>query len=155
MANTGADEMKIDVRISPDYIEVEDWGIGMTADEIRQYFWNVGYSSKNTDEARDAEVIGQVGIGGFANFGRCSEVHIYTAKNNKTGLYSYVKKVDLEHGKGDYFVQSTNELNHQGTLMRFIPLVDSSGNKKKFDVNQIRDYLTRYIEFVPEKILLL
>ena len=60
---------KIDVTINPNSVRVTDNGIGMSRDDLRNHFWHAGSSSKNTDEARAAGVVGTFGIGAMANFG--------------------------------------------------------------------------------------
>ncbi|HEX8495294.1 MAG TPA: ATP-binding protein [Pyrinomonadaceae bacterium] len=142
-----ADELKIELRISPDLIEVEDWGIGMTATDLKQYYWNVGHTSKDTPEAQYAGCIGQFGIGGFANFGVCREVHVFTAAVNGQEIHSVLKKLDLESDKGDFPIERATLLGHTGTLIRCHP------DKKEFDVDAILRYLKKYVEFLPELIL--
>lgn len=60
---------RIDVTIEPKKVSVTDNGIGMSRADLRNHFWRAGSSSKNTDEARAAGVVGTFGIGAMANFG--------------------------------------------------------------------------------------
>ena len=57
-------DAKIEVTIEPHRIVVSDNGIGMSRQELRDHFWRAGSSSKNTDEARAAGVVGTFGIRG-------------------------------------------------------------------------------------------
>ena len=66
----------IDVVIEPTRIMVEDNGIGMSRQELRDHFWRAGSSSKNTDEARAAGVVGTFGIGAMANFGIADRLEV-------------------------------------------------------------------------------
>jgi molecular chaperone HtpG len=59
----------ITVTIEVQQITVEDNGIGMSDQDLRMHFWRAGSSSKNTDDARAAGVVGTFGIGAMANFG--------------------------------------------------------------------------------------
>lgn len=62
-------EAQIDIVIEPGRVRVEDNGIGMSREDLRNHFWRAGSSSKNTDKARAAGVVGTFGIGAMANFG--------------------------------------------------------------------------------------
>jgi hypothetical protein len=140
-------KLKILLRILPDLIEVEDWGIGMSATDLKQYYWNVGHTSKDTPEAYKAGCIGQFGIGGFANFGVCKEVHVFTSALDEHEIHSVLKKSDLELDKGDFPIERTSVLGHIGTLIRCLP------DKKEFDIDTILRYLKKYVEFLPELVL--
>lgn len=69
-------EPVIDVVIEPTKISVSDNGIGMSRQELRDHFWRAGSSSKNTDEARAAGVVGTFGIGAMANFGIADRLEV-------------------------------------------------------------------------------
>lgn len=71
-------EPRIDIEVSPQRVVVRDNGIGMTADDLRRHFWQAGSSSKNTDEARQAGVVGTFGIGAMANFGIADTLEVIT-----------------------------------------------------------------------------
>jgi molecular chaperone HtpG len=66
----------INVVIEPTRIMVSDNGIGMSRQELRDHFWRAGSSSKNTDEARAAGVVGTFGIGAMANFGIADRIEV-------------------------------------------------------------------------------
>ena len=66
----------ITVTIEPSKIIVTDNGIGMSNDELRKHFWRAGSSSKNTDSARAAGVVGTFGIGAMANFGIADRLEV-------------------------------------------------------------------------------
>src|SRR6266567_6047108 len=67
-------DARIDVTIEPTRVCVADNGIGMSREDLRNHFWRAGSSSKNTDDARAAGVVGTFGIGAMANFGIASEL---------------------------------------------------------------------------------
>jgi len=68
----------IEVTIEPNRVSVIDNGIGMTRDDLRSHFWRAGSSSKNTESARAAGVVGTFGIGAMANFGIAEELTVET-----------------------------------------------------------------------------
>jgi molecular chaperone HtpG len=69
-------EAAIEVHIEPSRIVVSDNGIGMSRQELREHFWRAGSSSKNTDVARAAGVVGTFGIGAMANFGVADRLEV-------------------------------------------------------------------------------
>jgi molecular chaperone HtpG len=77
-AKDPAFDPKIEVEITPTSVTVIDNGIGMTRDELKNNFWQAGSSSKNTDEARAAGVVGTFGIGAMANFGIAESLTVET-----------------------------------------------------------------------------
>ncbi|MGE3844983.1 MAG: ATP-binding protein, partial [Vicinamibacterales bacterium] len=68
----------IDISIEPQRVRVADNGIGMSRDDLRNHFWRAGSSSKNTDAARAAGVVGTFGIGAMANFGIADRLTVET-----------------------------------------------------------------------------
>ncbi|OOZ37912.1 ATP-binding protein [Solemya elarraichensis gill symbiont] len=64
---------EISIRVTTEECIIRDNGIGMSADDLRMYFWTIGASGKRTDQARAAGCVGMFGIGGFANFGICGD----------------------------------------------------------------------------------
>jgi molecular chaperone HtpG len=66
----------VDVLIEPNRITVSDNGIGMRRQDLRDHFWRAGSSSKNTDAARAAGVVGTFGIGAMANFGMAERLEV-------------------------------------------------------------------------------
>ncbi|MHB8389156.1 MAG: ATP-binding protein [Leptospirales bacterium] len=71
-------DARIDVTIEPKRVCVVDNGIGMSRADLRSHFWRAGSSSKNTDEARAAGVVGTFGIGAMANFGIAEDLTVET-----------------------------------------------------------------------------
>lgn len=76
-------EPRIDVTIEPKLVRVEDNGIGMSREDLRQHYWRAGSSSKNTPEARAAGVVGTFGIGAMANFGIAEQL-VVESENAKS-----------------------------------------------------------------------
>ena len=71
-------EGRTDITIEPLRVRVADNGLGMSRDDLRDHFWRAGSSSKNTDEARAAGVVGTFGIGAMANFGIAEGLSVET-----------------------------------------------------------------------------
>ena len=68
----------IDVDLEARQVRVTDNGIGMSREDLRKHFWRAGSSSKNTEDASAAGVVGTFGIGAMANFGIAEEVQVET-----------------------------------------------------------------------------
>src|ERR1700720_4026623 len=62
-------QTRVEIRVQEHSIEIEDWGIGMSEADLRDYFWTIGKTSKNNPDSIRCNVIGRFGIGAFANFG--------------------------------------------------------------------------------------
>lgn len=71
-------EPRIDIIITPTEIVVADNGLGMTAADLKQHFWQAGSSSKNTADALAAGVVGTFGIGAMASFGIADALTVET-----------------------------------------------------------------------------
>lgn len=71
-------DARIDVIIESKRVCVTDNGIGMSRADLRNHFWRAGSSSKNTDDARAAGVVGTFGIGAMANFGIAENLTVET-----------------------------------------------------------------------------
>ena len=68
----------IKITLTPRRIVVEDNGIGMTPEDLREHYWTAGRSSKNNEAARMAGVVGTFGIGAMANFGIADRLTVET-----------------------------------------------------------------------------
>lgn len=68
----------ITISLSDNRLSISDTGIGMTRDDLANFFWSIGKSGKHTVEAKSAGVVGTFGIGGMANFGVCSRLEVST-----------------------------------------------------------------------------
>ncbi len=86
---------RVDVQVSDREVTIRDNGIGMTRLELQHLFWTMGASGKNTPEARRAGCIGTFGIGGFANFGVCSELVVTSKRLGEEGWSSRLAKTDF------------------------------------------------------------
>src|SRR5882724_6216580 len=51
-------EHSITISLSGDRLSISDTGIGMTRDDLANFFWSIGKSGKHTAEAKSAGVVG-------------------------------------------------------------------------------------------------
>ena len=69
-------------------IVIKDDGAGMTAQEVNEFYLNVGYNRRVGRSERtpkyDRRVMGRKGIGKLAPFGICREVEVVSAGGDKT-----------------------------------------------------------------------
>lgn len=87
---------RVDVNISINSVSIEDNGIGMSDETLRNNYWFAGNSGKNTPEAKAAGVIGHFGIGALANFGVCTELELSTRLyGSSTRCYSKAERARL------------------------------------------------------------
>ena len=81
-------------------ITIEDDGYGMTAQEVNDYYLNVGYNRRVGRSERtpthDRRVMGRKGIGKLAPFGICHEVEVISAGGDRTALGYAVSNLVLD-----------------------------------------------------------
>lgn len=81
-------------------ITIEDNGCGMTANEVNDYYLNVGYNRRTTRSERtpkhNRRVMGRKGIGKLAPFGICREVEVVSAGGDRTALGYAVSDLILD-----------------------------------------------------------
>ncbi|MBT9445622.1 MAG: ATP-binding protein [Hyphomonadaceae bacterium] len=135
---------RIDINLSAREITVEDNGIGMTPQDLRQHFWRAGSSSKNTAEARAAGVVGTFGIGAMASFGIADALTVETQSIfSGERSYSHAERAKLS-------------LKEDCVQLKKIPATDSSGTKviahvsAIFNVNveQAKSYIAEFVSLV-------
>lgn len=139
-------------------IRIEDDGVGMTAQEVNDYYLNVGYDRRakrgEETERLGRRVMGRKGIGKLAPFGICSEVEVITAGGPETEEGYQVAHLIL-----DFDEMRQTDTDPGGTEYPYNPRVGSrdgefaaaSGTKiilRKFNRKQIRggDTLHRQLE---------
>ena len=137
---------RIDVTVDERKIIVCDNGIGMSSDDLRNFFWTIGASGKRTPEAKAAGCVGTFGIGGFANFGVCETLEVISHTEGE--------------GHGTLTRLSEGEIRASGTsspsvTMEVLDAAISRGTvvtgqlRNPANVEQIRSYLWDFIRFVP------
>jgi molecular chaperone HtpG len=87
---------EIRIALDGDRLSITDTGIGMTREDLANFFWSIGKSGKHTAEAKSAGVVGTFGIGGMANFGVCSRLEVTTkTRSADRAILSYAERARL------------------------------------------------------------
>ncbi len=108
------EDSELKIRISYDKeaktVTVADNGIGMTRDEVIDHLGTIAksgtksfFNSLTGDQARDAQLIGQFGVGFYSTFIIADKV---TVKTRKAGLESSDGVEWISGGKGDFSVEN-------------------------------------------------
>jgi molecular chaperone HtpG len=142
-------EPRIAVDIGADTVVIEDNGIGMTAQDLREHFWRAGSSSKNNDEARAAGVVGTFGIGAMANFGIADELSVET-ESALTGerTASSVRKAALSTSDDCIESRSLTPTGQPGT--RVTAHIEAD---RPLDVAQAVAYISEFVAYVNIPVL--
>ena len=136
----------IDVSVRDRRIVVRDNGIGMSATDLKDYFWTIGASGKRTEEARAAGCVGTFGIGGFANFGVCEALEVVSQIERSTsGTYTRLAQRDIE-AAGTSIPSVAREDSRsaapRGTIVTGYLREDPS-------LESLREYLRDFVRYVP------
>jgi hypothetical protein len=89
-----ADATEVEIKMTDEYIEVKDNGIGMDREGLRQYF-NIGSPEKivkNRSAMFHRDLIGQFGIGKFASLSACECFEVYTQKGDFAAKVTFDKR---------------------------------------------------------------
>jgi molecular chaperone HtpG len=135
---------EITVEITPKQIRVVDNGIGMSKAALRNNFWRAGSSSKNTDEARAAGVVGTFGIGAMANFGIANRLEV-VSESLETGERTHCWAERATLSVTDDCIRSVAQepTGQSGTAITAIMADDRS-----IDVAQAVAYIADFVRFV-------
>ena len=142
-------EPQIIVTIEPDRVRVVDNGIGMSRDDLRNHFWRAGSSSKNTDDARAAGVVGTFGIGAMANFGIAEELRVETESaitNERTA--SAAARSTLSVTEDCITVESMASANMPGTSV-----TASMQDGKTINVDEAENYIAQFVAHLSIEVL--
>lgn len=145
-ANPNASSYKIDITVKDKKIVVRDNGIGMSDSDLKNLFWTIGASGKRTQEAFLAGCVGTFGIGGFANFGVCTQLEVISqTKDCKHGTLTRLSEADIQ-ASGTTIPSVKQELSDtaapRGTVV--IGHLRDTAN-----VNDLKAYLSDFVRFVP------
>jgi molecular chaperone HtpG len=145
-ADAADSRFRIDVCLDGTTISVRDNGIGMTRQDLQNYFWTIGASGKRTSEALSAGCVGTFGIGGFANFGVCDMLEVTSqVALAEHGTRTRLSRQDIESAGTalpSISVDESDAAAPRGTLV-------SARLRQPGDVNQIREYLRDFVRYVP------
>ena len=140
-----ADATEVKVTIKEDEIIVEDDGLGMDLDGLKQYF-NIGSAQKRENPkspkfARDR--IGEFGIGKFASLSACSCFEVWTKKDDFQAKVIFDKQ-EWEKSKDTWYIPlEIEEVDHH---LKDGTKVTLKGVTKKFNLSDVEK---RIIESVP------
>lgn len=118
IANISSSQHSIEVIITEMEVTIKDTGIGMTAADMKKFYWSLGETGKATQEAKDAGVVGTFGIGGMANFGVADEVQLISRTNNNSpAVISSVRRDKLSTSEDCVFYSQDSTPGPQGTTV--------------------------------------
>lgn len=142
-----ADATEVRITISEDEVIVEDNGLGMDMDGLKQYF-NIGspFKKENPKSPRYNRFrIGEFGIGKFSVLSNCEHFEVFTKKDDFAGRVVFDKnewEKEKDHWHLPFFQESPdNKLDGTKVILK--------GLKKKFDIEAVE---RRLIETLPLKV---
>ena len=142
---TALSERRIDVTVEGRTLTVQDDGIGMTEEVLKNNFWKAGSSGKKSALAQRSGVIGTFGIGAMANFGVCEALRVETRHiESDTTLISSARREDLRIAQECIELERSTADRDAGTLI--IAELDASS---PIDAASVKDYLRPYVRFLP------
>lgn len=138
-------DRRIQVTVRAGVLKVEDDGIGMTEQVLRENFWKAGSSGKRSELAQKSGVIGTFGIGALANFGVCTSLRVETRHIDATEtLISGARREDLKIAQECITFDRIGDTRGPGTSVT--AELDPSF---AIDEKSTCDYLRQYVRFLP------
>lgn len=153
-ATNDNESYRVDVTVDKEnsVITISDNGIGMTADEIKEYITNIAFSgasdfvNKYKDKMGDAnDIIGHFGLGFYSAFMVADKVQI-DSLSYKDGAKSARWICD---GGIEYEIGDESDRTQRGTT---ITLYIGEDGKDFLDGWKLREALTKYCYFMPTEI---
>lgn len=146
-------EIRIDLDEEAKTLTITDTGIGMTREELQENLGTIAHSGSkkffqamSEDKQKEANLIGQFGVGFYSAFMVSDEVEVYTRSWREDGE-SLKWSSD---GKTGYEIESVDPLPRGAKMV--IKLKD--GQEEYAAKHRVRSLLERYSNFVPFPILL-
>jgi molecular chaperone HtpG len=140
---------RIDITVDEKKIVVRDNGIGMSANDLENFFWTIGASGKRTNEALAAGCVGMFGIGGFANFGVCDILEVVSQTDDtEQGTLTRLSEADIKASGTSIpsvTVKRSDAAAPRGTIV--IGYLRESPN-----IDKLRSYLQDFVRYVPTSI---
>ena len=145
---------EIEIKLDKDKktLSVSDTGIGMTADEVKQYINQVAFSSaeefitKYKDSAADDPIIGHFGLGFYSSFMVASTVEIDTL--------SYQEGAEAVHWSCDGTTEFKLSPSERSTVGTTITLHLMEGEEEYLETARISQLIKTYCDFMPVPIKL-
>ena len=136
---------RIDITVEDQKVIVHDNGVGMSPQDLENYFWTIGASGKRTEEALAAGCVGTFGIGGFANFGVCERLEVISQNETSSrGTLTHLSEQDIHAAATLPKVtkKPSDAAAPRGTIV--------TGHLRETpDIEQLRGYLRDFVRFVP------
>jgi len=144
-SGTLVDGGRIDVRVSGGEVSIEDNGIGMNEQVLREHFWKPGASGKRSETARRAGVVGTFGIGAMANFGVCTRLTVETrAEGSPEVLRSVAERGSLKIAEECITLERIDSSRDSGTTVTAV-----LDNEHPISPEQAKRYLEPYVGLLP------
>lgn len=145
---------KITVTVSPEdkTIVFDDNGIGMTADEVKEYINQIAFSGasdfleKYKDKANDEQIIGHFGLGFYSAFMVADRVSIDTL--------SYMEEAEPAYWESDggmEYIMKDGARTEVGTTITLYLNEDTAEFANEY---RVREVLEKYCSFMPVEIFL-
>lgn len=150
-------DLKIRVEFDPEAntVTVSDNGIGMSKEEVVENLGTIAKSgtkqfleSLGADQSRNAQLIGQFGVGFYSSFIVADKV---TVKTLRAGLSSNEGVLWESEGKGEYSLE-TIERDSRGTE---VTLHLKEKEKEFLDPWRLRSVITRYSDHIAVPVVML
>lgn len=137
-------EPRIDISLTPERVVISDNGIGMTESDLRAHYWKAGSSSKNTEAARAAGVVGTFGIGAMANFGIANVLTVET-ESASTGERTLCRaeRAKLDVKQDCIELRSLPSKGEPGTT-----IIADTDPTSRIDVQKSRNYIAEFVSLV-------
>ena len=143
------EEYRIDVEVSPEEktIVIRDNGIGMTADEVKEYINQIAFSGaadfleKYKDKANDDQIIGHFGLGFYSAFMVAHRVTISSLSYQKDA-----KPVFWSSEEGMEFEMDEGDKTERGTEITLYLNEDSYEFANEYRAKEVLD---KYCSFMP------
>lgn len=140
-------EHSINISLSGDRLSISDTGIGMTKDDLANFFWSIGKSGKHTVEAKSAGVVGTFGIGGMANFGVCSRLEVSTrTRSDDRSVVSFAQRASLSAKEDCVFYKTGPKDAPFGTTV-------TGALVEEISLDQMIEYLKPIVRFLDVPII--
>ena len=137
---------RINITVKDKRIIVYDNGIGMSASDLRNFFWTIGASGKHTPEALAAGCVGIFGIGGFANFGVCETLEVISqTEDDEHGTLTRLSEGGIRAAGNtipSVIMEKSDAVKPRGTIV-------TGYLRQTANVNELYSYLFEFVRFMP------
>lgn len=138
-------DCKVEITIEKERLTVQDDGIGMTDEVLKNNFWKAGSSGKKSELAQRSGVIGTFGIGAMANFGVCTALRVETRHiDSSVTLVSSARRAELRIAQDCIDLERVADDRGPGTIIK-------ADLDPSFSIDEAAtcEYLSQYVRFLP------